>query len=114
VIHWLARVKARGEIRSQFTDVSDIAPTVLEAAGLPFPKTVNGTTQKPFDGTSVVYTFDNPKANEIHTTQYFEMFGDHGTGRVEARKYKWRDRCAGRPVRRLGALHEGRKSPSRT
>jgi arylsulfatase len=78
VIHWPARVKARGEIRSQFTHVTDIAPTVLEAADLPFPKTVNGTTQKPFDGTSMVYTFDNPKANETHTTQYFEMFGNRG------------------------------------
>jgi arylsulfatase A-like enzyme len=78
VIHWPARVKAKGEIRSQFTHVTDIAPTVLEAAGLPFPKSVNGTMQKPFDGTSMVYTFDNPKANETHTTQYFEMFGNRG------------------------------------
>src|SRR6266581_4265499 len=78
VIHWPARVKAKGEIRSQFTHVTDIAPTVLEAAGLPFPKSVNGTMQKPFDGTSMVYTFDNPKAKETHTTQYFEMFGNRG------------------------------------
>ena len=78
VIHWPTRVKAAGEIRSQFTHVTDIAPTVLEAAGLPFPKSVNGTTQKPFDGTSMVYTFDNPKAKETHTTQYFEMFGNRG------------------------------------
>ena len=78
VIHWPARIKAKGEVRSQFTYVTDIAPTVLEAAGLPFPKSVNGTMQKPFDGTSMVYTFDNPKAKETHTTQYFEMFGNRG------------------------------------
>src|SRR5438132_9439357 len=78
VIHWPARIKAKGEVRSQFTHVTDIAPTVLEATGLPFPKSVNGTAQRPFDGTSMVYTFDNPKAKETHTTQYFEMFGNRG------------------------------------
>src|SRR2546426_7423830 len=78
VIHWPARIKAKGEVRSQFTHVTDIAPTVLEAVGLPFPKSVNGAAQKPFDGTSMVYTFDNPKAKETHTTQYFEMFGNRG------------------------------------
>ncbi|PYK53187.1 MAG: arylsulfatase [Verrucomicrobia bacterium] len=78
VIHWPARIKAKGEFRSQFTHVTDIAPTVLEATGLPFPKSVNGAAQKPFDGTSMVYTFDNPKAKETHTTQYFEMFGNRG------------------------------------
>ena len=76
VIHWPARITAKGEIRSQFTYVTDIAPTVMEAAGLPFPKIVNGTTQRGFDGTSMVYTFANPKAKERHTTQYFEMFGN--------------------------------------
>lgn len=78
VIRWPARIKAKGEIRSQFTYVTDIAPTVLEAAGLPFPKSVDGTVQRPFDGTSMIYSFDNPKAPETHTTQYFEMFGNRG------------------------------------
>jgi len=78
VIHWPARIKTKGEIRSQFTHVTDVAPTVMEATGLPFPKAVNGTVQRPFDGTSMVYTFDNPKAKETHTTQYFEMFGNRG------------------------------------
>jgi len=78
VIHWPARIKAHGEIRSQFTHVTDIAPTVLEAAGLPFPKSVDGTVQRPFDGTSMVYSFDNAAAKETHTTQYFEMFGNRG------------------------------------
>jgi arylsulfatase A-like enzyme len=78
VIHWPERIKAKGEIRSQFTHVTDIAPTVLEAADLPFPKMVNGTVQRPFDGVSLVYTFDNATAPERHTTQYFEMFGNRG------------------------------------
>jgi arylsulfatase len=78
VIHWPARIKAHGEFRSQFTHVTDIAPTVLEAAGLPFPKSVDGAEQRPFDGTSMVYSFDDGAAKETHTTQYFEMFGNRG------------------------------------
>ncbi len=78
VIHWPARIKSKGEVRSQFTHVTDIAPTVLQAAELPFPKSVDGTLQRPFDGTSMVYTFDHAKAPETHTTQYFEMFGNRG------------------------------------
>jgi arylsulfatase len=78
VVRWPARIGGHGEFRSQFTHVTDIAPTVLEAAGLPFPKTVNGAAQRPFDGTSMLYTFDRPEAKERHTTQYFEMFGNRG------------------------------------
>lgn len=76
VIHWPKGIKAKGEIRSQFSHVIDIAPTILEAAGLPEPKSVNGTPQTPIEGTSMLYTFDNAKAAERHTTQYFEMFGN--------------------------------------
>ncbi len=57
----------------------DVAPTVLEAAGLPEPKIVNGTSQTPIEGTSLVYAFNNGAAPERHTTQYFEMFGNLGT-----------------------------------
>lgn len=78
VIHWPNRIKAKGEIRSQFSHVVDVAPTVMEAAGLPFPRMVNGTEQHPFDGVSMVYTFDDAKAKDQHTTQYFEMFGNRG------------------------------------
>ena len=76
VVHWPNGIKAKNEIRSQFTHVTDIAPTVLEAAGLPFPKSVNGTEQIPFSGVSFKYSFDDPKAPDRHTTQYFEMFGN--------------------------------------
>ncbi len=78
VIHWPDRIKAKGELRSQFHHVIDIAPTVMEAVGLPEPKIVNGTEQHPFDGVSMVYTFDDAKAADRHTTQYFEMFGNRG------------------------------------
>jgi arylsulfatase A-like enzyme len=76
VISWPARIKAHGEIRSQFNHVIDIAPTVLEAAGVPEPKEVNGAKQHPMDGVSMVYTFDDAKAQDRHRTQYFEMFGN--------------------------------------
>jgi len=76
VIHWPARIKAKGELRSQFQHVVDVAPTVLEAAGLPEPKTVNGVTQSPMEGVSMVYTFDEPRAADRHKTQYFEIFGN--------------------------------------
>ncbi len=76
VISWPARIKAKGGLRPQFHHVIDVAPTVLEAAGLPQPTTVNGTKQLPMDGVSMVYTFDDPKAKGNRTTQYFEMFGN--------------------------------------
>ncbi len=76
VIHWPDGIKAKGEIRSQFSHVVDIAPTVLEAAGLPQPKMVNGVEQYPMDGVSMMYTFNDANAKDRHTTQYFEMFGN--------------------------------------
>jgi len=75
-IHWPKGIKARGEQRTQFHHVIDVAPTILEAAGLPEPKAVNGTPQRPMDGVSMVYTFDDAHAEDRHTTQYFEMFGN--------------------------------------
>jgi len=78
VIHWPDRIKDRGGLRSQFSHVIDIAPTVLEAASLPEPRIVNGTPQKPIEGTSLVFSFDDANAPERHTTQYFEMFGNRG------------------------------------
>ena len=78
VIHWPKGIKAKGELRAQFHHVIDVAPTVLEACGLPEPKSVNGTVQKPFEGVSMVYSFDDGKAKDRHTTQYFEMFGNRG------------------------------------
>jgi len=75
-VHWPEGIKAKGELRGQFTHVIDVAPTILEAAGLPEPTKVNGIKQRPMDGVSMVYTFDDAAASERHTTQYFEMFGN--------------------------------------
>ncbi|NGZ11342.1 MAG: arylsulfatase [Nitrospira sp. LK70] len=78
VIHWPKRITAKGEVRQQFHHVIDIAPTVLEAAGLPQPKSVNGTPQAPIEGVSMVYSFNEAKAKSRHTVQYFEILGNRG------------------------------------
>ena len=78
IVHWPARVSDRGGLRSQFCHVIDVAPTVLEAAGLPEPTFVNGVQQAPIEGTSMLYTFDEGQAAERHDLQYFEMFGNRG------------------------------------
>lgn len=78
VLHWPKRIKAKGELRSQFHHVVDVAPTILEAAKLPQPKVVNGIKQRPMDGVSMLYTVDNAKATDRRKTQYFEMFGNRG------------------------------------
>ena len=78
IIQWPAGIKAKGEIRSQFGHVIDIAPTVYEITKIPAPKMVNGIQQDPIEGTSLAYTFDNADAAEKHTVQYFEMFGNRG------------------------------------
>ena len=75
VVAWPARITASRELRAQFTHCIDIGPTVLEAAGLPEPTTVDGIAQEPMDGTSFAYTFGDAQAGERHTVQYFEMFG---------------------------------------
>jgi len=76
VISWPKGIKAKNEMRSQFTHVIDVAPTILEAAKLPEPKVVNGTPQIPMEGVSMAYTFGDAKARERHTTQYFEIAGN--------------------------------------
>jgi arylsulfatase A-like enzyme len=78
VVHWPLRIKAQGEVRSQWHHVIDVAPTILEAAGLPEPKVVNGTVQTPIEGVSMVYSFDDAQAKSRHTTQYFEIFCNRG------------------------------------
>ena len=78
IVHWPNGIKAKGEIRSQFHHVIDVAPTILEAAGLPEPISVNGVQQKPIEGVSMLYSFNDAKAAERHETQYFEMFGNRG------------------------------------
>ena len=76
VISWPSVIKAKGELRSQFGHVIDIAPTVFEAAKVPAPRTVNGIQQDPIEGKSLLYSFTDANAKETHTVQYFEMFGN--------------------------------------
>jgi arylsulfatase len=78
VICWPAGINAKGEIRSQFGHVIDIAPTVYEVTSIPSPKMVNGIAQDPIEGTSLAYTFNDAGASEQHKVQYFEMFGNRG------------------------------------
>jgi arylsulfatase A-like enzyme len=78
VIHWPKEIAAKGEVRSQWHHVIDIAPTILEVAELPEPKLVNGTPQTPIQGVSMAYTFGDADAQSRHKTQYFEIFGNRG------------------------------------
>jgi arylsulfatase A-like enzyme len=75
VVAWPNRIKPDRNPRAQFTHCIDVMPTILEAVGIPEPKTVDGIEQEPMDGTSFLYTFDDAKAAERHTVQYFEMYG---------------------------------------
>lgn len=76
VFHWPQGIKAKGEVRSQFHHVVDLAPTIFEAAKVPAPKIVNGIPQRPIEGVSMAYSFDAPKAPERRETQYFEIGGN--------------------------------------
>jgi arylsulfatase len=78
IVHWPSGIGAKGEMRSQFHHVIDVAPTVLDAAGLPEPKRVHGVAQRPIEGVSMRYAFDDPDAAERRETQYFEMFCNRG------------------------------------
>ncbi len=78
IVHWPRGIQAKGEVRNQFHHVIDVAPTVLEVAGLPEPVMVNGVQQKPYEGVSMAYSFDEAHAAERHETQYFEMYVNRG------------------------------------
>jgi arylsulfatase A-like enzyme len=78
IVHWPKGFAARGDVRHQFHHVIDVAPTILEAAGLPMPDTVAGVDQRPMEGVSMRYSFDDAGAAERHVTQYFEMFCNRG------------------------------------
>jgi arylsulfatase A-like enzyme len=78
IVHWPNGIEAKGGQRNQFTHVIDLAPTVLEAAGIPAPTLVNGVLQSPYEGTSMLYSFNDADAPEQHKTQYFEMFCNRG------------------------------------
>ncbi|MFG0333054.1 MAG: arylsulfatase, partial [Maioricimonas sp. JB049] len=77
-VHWPKGIKAQGELRTQWHHLIDVVPTILEAAGLPQPRVVNGVPQRPIEGVSMLYSFDDADAADRHTIQYFEMFGNRG------------------------------------
>ena len=76
VVHWPKGIEAKDEVRSQWHHVIDVAPTVLEAAGLPEPKSVDGTPQTPIQGVSMIYSFDDPKAKDRHLDAIFRDRGN--------------------------------------
>jgi arylsulfatase len=76
VVSWPARIKDKGGLRSQFTHLIDVVPTILEVTNVPAPKSVNGIEQMPMHGVSFAYTFDDANAAERHTQQYFEIFAN--------------------------------------
>ncbi|PRY67303.1 arylsulfatase [Glaciihabitans tibetensis] len=78
IVHWPNGIEDKGGLRTQFTHCIDVAPTILEAAGLPEPTVVNGVQQSPIEGTSMLYSFSQAAAAERHDLQYFEMFGNRG------------------------------------
>ena len=78
LVRWPKGIKAKNQKRSQFVHVIDIVPTILECAGLPEPDFVHGIQQKPIEGTSIKYLFEDAKAGERHTTQYFEIACNRG------------------------------------
>ena len=76
VVHWPNGIKAKGEIRSQYHHISDIAPTIMEAAGITVPDEYHGVKQQPMDGTSMIYSFNQADAPNRKDRQYYEMFGN--------------------------------------
>jgi arylsulfatase A-like enzyme len=76
VVHWPDGIKAKGEVRDQYHHISDIAPTILEAAGVAVPETYHGVEQQPMDGVSMLYAFDEANAANRKERQYYEMFGN--------------------------------------
>jgi len=76
VVHWPNGIKAKGEVRNQYHHIADIAPTILDAAGIEMPKTYNSVEQQPLDGISMKYAFNDPDAPNRKQRQYYEMFGN--------------------------------------
>lgn len=100
IMHWPAGIRTKGELRSQFTHVIDVAPTLYEILGVPAPRVVNGIEQDPIEGTSFAYALNDGKAPERHTLQYFEMFGNRAVYQDG-----WIARTIHRPAWRAKPLH---------
>ena len=99
VVHWPRGIRAQGELRTQFHHVIDIVPTILEACQVAAPQSVNGIPQKPIEGVSMVYSFDDARAKDRRTTQYFEMFTNRAIykdGWIACTRYGFPWQTAGR------------------
>ena len=120
VVHWPKGIKAKGEIRDQFHHVIDVVPTILEACKIPEPKVVNGIAQKPIEGVSMLYSFDDAKAKSKRTTQYFELATNRAIyhdGWVACSRYGYPWITAGKgdgfPQGPVGALQHRRTTSAR-
>ena len=78
IIHYPSGIEDKGGIRSQFTHAIDIVPTILEVVGIKAPETYNGIPQRPIEGLSMAYTFDQPDASDEKDIQYFALMGSRG------------------------------------
>ena len=78
IVTWPARIKDRGGLRQQFMHIIDVVPTLYEVIGITPPTELNGVPQRPIEGISFAYTFDDAQAKEQHTMQYFEMGANRG------------------------------------
>jgi arylsulfatase len=99
VVHWPRGIKAKGQIRDQFHHVIDVVPTILEACQISEPKVVNGIAQKPIEGVSMLYSFEDAKAPSRRQTQYFELATNraiYSDGWVACSRYGYPWMTAGR------------------
>ncbi|WP_255326476.1 arylsulfatase [Sphingobium sp. EM0848] len=120
VISWPGHIAARG-IRPQFSHVTDIMPTLLDAAGIEAPASVNGVRQQAIDGVSLTYSFTDPRAPERHDTQYFEMMGNRAIyhdgwwAGTTPRRMPWgdaRQQWSGSPEDYKWELYDLKKDPA--
>lgn len=119
VIAWPRGIKARGEVRTQFAYVADIAPTVMDLAKVPAAETINNVPQQPMEGLSFAYTLADPKAPDRKQAQYFELWGNKGlwsngwTIVTSHRLHSW-DMSVSTPITEQWELYDLRKDPGQT
>ena len=75
IVHWPERIKAHGEVRTQYAHIIDMVPTVLDLLGVEPPANIKGVPQSPIQGVSFAHTLDDGAVASNHHTQYFEMLG---------------------------------------
>ncbi len=92
IVHWPRGIKDKGAIRTQYHHLIDVTPTVLEAIGLKQPRAINGVEQRPFDGVSMLYSFNDAKAASRRETQYFEMLGHRALYHKGWKAVAWHER----------------------